>query len=217
MLQAEAQMRAAMANEASAALAAGLDPNAVEGYVPRNSPAAMPAPQAKGTLQSARADTATARSSAPTSTEAGSVQSHLSASPAEQHDVPAHALPQIAQDNGKQSIGATSSSINKAGPSQARLNGAQHVSATPGSASGASCDSGGTEAPPQDRGKLASSTSDLGRHGAEGGLQQPAEGSQRKALANSAAAHDIDAEHVAAEGSASQSADPAQQPVLVCS
>ena len=43
MLQAEAQRQAALAKDTSAALAAGSEPNAVEGYVPRNSPVTAPA------------------------------------------------------------------------------------------------------------------------------------------------------------------------------
>ena len=206
-------MRAAMANEASAALAAGLDSNAVEGYVPRNSPS-IAAAAAHLPTQPARADTTTAsKSSGSRTTQPGPVQTQSLAGPAERHDVSASTMPQTAHDNSEQSTMATSTSGIKTYSSQSHLNGAQHGSATSGSASEASR-TGGAEAPPQDRRKSASNVSDAGGYGAGGGLQQPAEGRRRKALASHAAEGRV-MENDAGEGGASQSADPAQQPVLV--
>lgn len=212
-------MRAAMANEASAALAAGLDPNAVEGYVPRNSPgtAAATAPQAKGTTKTVRADTATPKSSAPRTMEPGPAQSHSSAGPAEQHNIPVPALPQTAQDNDELGPITARTSETKGRPSQSSLNGVQHVSATSGSACEAPRRSRGAEEPPQDIRKLAKSLTDSGGSDPEGGLQQPAEGMQRSALADSATQESTMMETVLGDAGASHSTDPAQQPVLVCS
>ena len=65
---------------------------------------------------------------------------------------------------------------------------------------------------------LAKGTNELNVTGTAGkGPQQPADGMQSSALASSSAQDGGEAECVASEGGASASADPAQQPVLVCS
>lgn len=69
----------------------------------------------------------------------------------------------------------------------------------------------------QDRRELASNGIDSGDSDAVTRLQQPAGDMQSSALASGAAQEHKETEHVAAEGAASQSVDPAQQPVLVCS
>ena len=219
MLQAEAQMRATMAEDTSAGLAAGMDPIAVEGYVPRSSPgiAAASPPRANGATQAANADTAASRSSAPRKTEHGSVQIFPSAGHVEQHDVPAPAAPQTAQGSNEQSAVAAGPSEAKATRSQSRLKELQHVSAASGSASGTSCRSGGAEASAQGRTELASNVIELGGPRAETGLRQSAEGMQRSAPASGTLQEEEEAEHGAAEGGGSHLADPAQQPVLVCS
>ena len=214
-------MRAALARDTSAALAAGSESHAVEGYVPRNSPgiAATVAPRAVVPVDSAKSDSNMSQGP-PLDAAPSSEQGSSTAGSVEQHNIPAEASPPAGHNTSQRSAAAAGKPEAKTNATQSFVNGIQDVSASSGSSSQASSLSADAQTPAQDRRRVAEDDKELDRCGATVSArerpQQPAKGMERSALASSNAQSATEAEHIAAEGVASASADPAQQPVLVC-
>ena len=218
-LQAEAQTRAALARDTLAALAAGAEPHAVEGYVPRSSPgiAAARGPKCQVNAKSADSDMTTCSSSPPLDAARSSEQSPSTGGPAEQHDNNGVAPGQYINEQSRPAAGTPEARVNA---SQSRKHGTQNVSATLGPASQASAFLADAETPGQHGQEIGEDDRESHACGVTFGAkerpQQPAHGIQESATASGNAQVAAEAEHDSAEGVASASAHPVQQPVLVC-
>ena len=165
-------MRAALARDTSAALAAGSESHAVEGYVPRNSPgiAATVAPRAVVPVDSAKSDSNMSQGP-PLDAAPSSEQGSSTAGSVEQHNIPAEASPPAGHNTSQRSAAAAGKPEAKTNATQSFVNGIQDVSASSGSSSQASSLSADAQTPAQDRRRVAEDDKELDRCGATGQRQ----------------------------------------------
>jgi len=228
VMQAEAQMQAALAERTAAALTAGSNPNAVEGYVPRSSPDIAAVNREDASIRtSPTAATDTIDVSSTSQKQAPSSEQDLPAgSSAEPHDAPVREADRMAHDRDKHSRDKDCTSTGKHGLDQPGILQTEDTDPASGSASRSasllSKDMGPTQSKRTFPGDgIESDSLPATMHGAAPSAtedhQQLAGSLPMSDVASSIAHAGTVTEQIVAENGVSTSADPALQPVLVCS
>ena len=210
MLQAEAQMQAALAERTAASLAAGSNPHAVEGYVPRNSTISAPASASQANSKS---------ESGTTDQPEPSTSSPQSESPTVEQKEDPHELQQSLDNSSVRMPGQAGKPSDH---TQEIASAEAHAGSSPIAESGSAVLHGMGKAQTQNGGSSSTEAaqsspgheqkcSDGAKHEPEQSSSKSAEGVNTPTLnAESSAGRVPDASGVAVS-----SVDPAQQPILV--
>ena len=221
MLEAEAQMQAALAERTATALAAGSNPHAVEGYVPRSSQQHTPASTAKASSQpgpSPSTDDPAVISSLPhvylaSSGHSGNKESGYTSCMPTSEPSRSEAEAEAAEDDG-----STKGTCVTSGPAD-KLDAAQSTSSAPAMATLQPAEAEALPSVPRKSQSLSHHTSEgTGKikHKAKQQADTLAGSLQRSAEASGTAGAVTDPEQVSAAPTTATS-DTVHQPVLVCS
>ena len=227
-MQAEAQMQAALAERTAAALAAGSNPNAVEGYVPRSSPdiAAVNNIDASFSTSPTAATDSVVVSSTSQKQAPSLMQEFPADSSAGPHDAPVREADQMAHDTDKHSKAKEGTSTGKHGQDRPGIFQTEDLDPVSDSASRSASLLEKEKGLAQSRRTFSGDTVEPdsllptmhgAAHSATEDPQQLAGSMPMSGVASSVAHAGTATEQNVAENDVSTSADPAMQPVLVCS